>query len=313
MNTSPQNEEQSVTSSKTSSTPPVVMDAIRRASGYLKEKGIKSHRLDAELIIAHLLGVNRIDVYLMYDRPLSDGEWKGFAGLIEKRVGGYPTAYITGKKEFWSIDITVTESVLIPRPETEVLVEETLKVARCHEENCLSILEIGTGSGAVALALSRELPSAEITATDISDEALSIAGFNLKAQNEKDRIELLSGNLYDPIRGRGGRGGRNGQFHIIVSNPPYVTLDEMDELPLEVKMEPEIALNGGDNGLDVIKPLVSSARDFLNHEGHLLLEVAPGQVGEITELINGTYGLSFSHLRDDYSGNPRIIVAKKVD
>ncbi|MBN1573885.1 MAG: peptide chain release factor N(5)-glutamine methyltransferase [Deltaproteobacteria bacterium] len=288
-------------------TPSNILEAVNRASSYLKEMGIESHRLDSELITAKVLDARRIDLYLMHDRPLTPEEWREIGSLILKRGGGAPTAYITGEKEFWSISISVNESVLIPRPETEVLVEETLAVIGGIDEEVVSILEIGTGSGAVAMALSAELPGASITATDISKDAIKVASENLKRHGFSDRVDLLCGSLYEPII------LLEKKYDVILSNPPYVSAEQMESLPVEIKREPYIALdgsvNGGADGLDVIRPIIDGAPDYLIAGGHLLLEIGSDQMDGVRKIVEDTPGLSFLKTRMDYASLPRVVVA----
>lgn len=291
------------------SIPSSILEAVNRASAYLKESVIESHRLDSELIVAKVLDLKRIDLYLMHDRPLTPEEFKEIGRLIVKRGEGTPAAYITGSKEFWSLDISVNESVLIPRPETEILVEETLSLVRDLGENNPSILEIGTGSGAVALALIKELPDANITATDISQDALEVAEGNFLSHGVSDRISLLKGSIYEPIT------PKNAEFDLIVSNPPYIPMEQMKTLPVEVKREPSIALNGsvngGEDGLDIIRGIVIDAPDYLKSGGYLTLEIGSDQLTPVREIIDATSGITFLRMIRDYASLPRVVIAVK--
>ncbi len=288
-------------------TPNDILEAVNRASSYLKDAGVELHRLDSELIAAKVLGVRRIDLYLMHDRPLTPEEWREIGRLVLKRGDGTPTAYITGEKEFWSLSITVNESVLIPRPETEVLVEEALALLGGTGAERVSILEIGTGSGAVAVAILAELQGAIITATDISKKAIDIAGENLKRHGLSDKVDLLTGSIYEPIT------ALYKKFDVILSNPPYVSAEQMGSLPVEISREPHIALDGsvdgGADGLDVIRPIIELAPDHLVSGGHLLLEIGSDQLDGVREIIDGTSGLSFLKMRKDYASLPRVVVA----
>lgn len=289
--------------------PSTIMDAVNISSEFLRERKISSHRLDAEIIVAKVLNINRIDIYLLHDRPISDLEWKKILALIERRGESFPTAYITGEKEFRSIELYVSESVLIPRPETELLVDEALSIAREFRGNLRSqpnILEIGTGSGAISLALSLELDDAKITVTDVSNEAIKVANLNFKAYRVNDRIKLLAGDLYGALKEYDDR------FDIIVSNPPYVSTDEMRSLPADVKYEPEIALFGGIDGLDITRPLIEGAPDHLEPGGFLVVEIGKGQSEKVKEIISKTMHLKFLHIRKDYSGHHRVLVAKRM-
>ena len=288
-------------------TPNNILEAVNRASSYLRDSGVESHRLDSELIAAKVLDVRRIDLYLMHDRPLTHDEWREIGRLILKRGEGTPVAYITGEKEFWSLSIAVNESVLIPRPETEVLVEEVLALLGGTVGADVSILEIGTGSGAVGIALATELPGASITATDISTKAIDVALENLKRYGLSDRFELLSGSIYEPII------NLNEKYDVIISNPPYVSSEQMGSLPVEILKEPRVALDGsvdgGADGLDVISPIIERAPDHLLSGGHLLLEIGSDQLDGVRKIIDDTSGLTFLKTRMDYASIPRVVVA----
>ncbi len=289
--------------------PSTIMEAVNIASEFLRDKKIPSHRLDAEIIAAKVLNIKRMDIYLLHDRPISDPEWNKILGLTEKRGKFFPIAYITGEKEFRSIELSVSESVLIPRPETELLVDETLSIVGELRRNLRSqpnILEIGTGSGAISLALALELDDAKIIATDISDEAIMVADLNFKAYRVDDRIRLFAGDLYDALK------EDDEKFDIIVSNPPYVSADEMRSLPADVKYEPKIALFGGVDGLDITRPLIEGAPDYLEPGGFLVVEIGKDQAEKVNEIISKTTNLNFSHITKDYSGHHRVLVAKRM-
>ena len=284
------------------------MEAVNLASDFLRHKKIPSYRLDAEILVAKALNIKRMDVYLLHDRPISDIERVKIHKLTEKRGEYFPIAYITGEKEFRSIEVHVSESVLIPRPETELLVDETLSILTKHREDFgpnPNILEIGTGSGTISLALALELSDARITATDISKEAIGVADYNFKRYRVDNRIRLLEGDLYKPIKG-------DERFDIIVSNPPYVSTDEMDLLPPDVGYEPKIALAGGTDGLDVTRPLIKGAPDHLEPGGFLIVEIGKDQAEATEKIVPKTTGLRFSHITKDYSGHHRVLVAKRM-
>lgn len=290
-------------------TPSSIIEAVNRASAYLRDLGVESHRLDSELIVAKALNLKRIDLYLNHDKPITSDEFKEIGGLIVKRGEGTPTAYITGSKEFWSLNITVNESVLIPRPETEALVEEAIFLAGDSGEENPSILEIGTGSGAVAVALAKELSETSITATDISEDSLKVAVDNFLAHGVSDQVRTLLGSLYEPIDTKSSR------FDLIVSNPPYISAEQMEILPVEVKREPSIALNGsihgGEDGLDIIRGIVKDAPDYLVAGGYLAIEIGSEQLAGVKEIVNTTPGLTFLRMRKDYASHPRVVIAVK--
>ena len=224
-----------------------------------------------------------------------------FLRLVEKRNKGVPLSYLTGFKEFWSLPLAVSPAVLVPRPETEVLVEKVLELATRESED---ILDLGTGSGNIAIALARELPRARIVAADISERALKVARRNavlLKAR----RIEFLKSDLFSAFRGTGAR------FDFIVSNPPYVSRPEWEGLPAEVReFEPRRALLAGDSGLEMISRLVRRAGTYLKPGGYLIFEIGDGQ----RERVLSLFGRRWTEIETawDLAGRPRVITARRI-
>lgn len=284
-----------------------IIELIRLSTRYFQEKKIESARLDAELLLAHALGVRRIDLYLNYDRPIQQEELRGFRSLVRRRAHREPVAYITGVKEFWSLEFAVNPFVLIPRPETELLVEQTLKAsepAYTRAGRGLSILELGTGCGAVAVALARSLShKAIITATDISPEALSVARGNAIRHGVQENARFLCGNLFDPIN-------PHFRYDLIVSNPPYIPSSLIPALMPEVRQhEPIQALDGGDNGLSVIGRIIQEAPSRLLDGGRLLLEMGDEQREHIRSLLKETGAFGELIFCRDYSGRDRVVSA----
>jgi release factor glutamine methyltransferase len=274
-------------------------------SRLLAKSGVESHHLDAQLIVAHALGIDRLDIYRNPDLPVNTRQQAAVRSRISRRASGIPTAYITGTKEFWSLPISVDERVLIPRPETELLVEEALAAARTLPPE-VKILEIGTGSGAVSLALGVELVNARIVSTDVSDDALKVAAANISAHGLTDRVGLKQGDLFAALE-------PDERFALIVSNPPYLTDEEMEGLTTEVRAEPRGALWGGRDGLSVIERLIRGAPDRVEAGGFLIFEMGSGQQQAVGRLIDETDGLVFSHMRNDYAGHPRVVAARRID
>lgn len=233
----------------------------------LTAAGCETPKLDAEVLLAHALGCERHEVYtttIGYQIPYGK-----FADYIERRNKREPVAYITGYKEFWSMNIKVTPDVLIPRPETEALVEKVLKVIEIklmtHDSCLMTILDLGTGSGCIAAALAKEFPQAQLVVSDISEQALAIAKENLKFA--QGRIQLIQSDLFEKITGK---------FDLIVSNPPYCASKDWENLQPEIKnYEPRLALDGGFDGLDFVRKIRQDAPRFLKAEGWLLLENGP--------------------------------------
>jgi release factor glutamine methyltransferase len=284
--------------------PKTLKEAIIRATEYLYTRNSPSPRLDAETLIAHVLKYRRLDLYLNHDSPLSEEEYNTIVDPILRRGSGVPVAYITGVKEFYSLNFIVNESVLIPRPETEFLVSEALMYIRMKKLSTPDILEIGTGSGAIAVSLASSIEDGDITATDISENALEVMKKNCERHDTFDLVTPIPGDLYEPVPGRA--------FDLIISNPPYLSDNEMETLPVEVKSEPRLALAGGSHGLDVISPLIAGASEHLNQDGCLIIEIGATQKDQVVDLVDKADHLKLCHVRQDYAGLPRVVVARKV-
>ena len=270
------------------------LDLVRWTTGYFKEHGIPSPRLDAEVLLAFVLSVERIELYTAFERPVESAERERFRELVRERAQKRrPVAYLTGVREFWSRTFRVDESVLIPRPDTETLVREA--VAREPRR----ILEVGVGSGAVCGALALELPEAEIVGTDISESALEIARGNLASLGVAERCELRRADLVS-----------GGDFDVLVSNPPYVPTAELAGLEPEVLHEPRAALDGGADGLDVIRRLVEAAPKVLRRGGWLLLEIGAGQGSRVGALMEAA-GFENTALCLDLAGVERVAAARR--
>jgi len=259
--------------------PSVLIDYLQLAQDHLRSKGVDSARLDAELLLAEALGLSRVELYTNHDRPLAEPEVDRFRELLRRRSAREPVAYITGAREFWSLDFAVDRRVLIPRPETETLVEATLSAIRGELDgqapghagsgNAVGprVLEIGTGSGAIAVALAVEIAELRVTATDNSQSALEIAPLNAQRHGVADRVEFLHGDTFDVFT-------QGERFDVIVSNPPYCKEGELPELQPEVRdWEPSSALVAGADGMSVTARIIARAPQYLVPGGWLLLEV----------------------------------------
>ncbi len=285
-------------------------DLLKVTTAYLKKKGIESPRLTAEVLLAHVLGVDRVTLYLQFERPLTEDELSGYRNLVSRRVRREPLQYITGVQEFWSMDFQVDPRVLVPRPETELLVEQALARAGEREPEkggpC-RLLDVGTGSGILAVCLAKALSGWEVWATDISPDALEVARLNAEKHGFGDQIRLRQGDLFQPFK------SEEILFHMIVSNPPYVAEEEYGSLPPEVQgYEPRIALAAGKEGMDFITRILHGAPDFLAPGGWLLVEMAPGQTEQAMKIAEGTgfYG-EINRVRD-YSGRHRVMCARRL-
>jgi len=275
---------------------------LRVTADYLEKKEIDNPRLCAELLLAHQLEINRVKLYLSFDQPLNDIEISGYRSLIKRRISREPTQYITGVQEFWSMDFHVTPQVLIPRPESELLVEQVLSL--CGPTP--SILDLGTGSGALAVSLAREIEGASLWASDISRDSLDVAILNSEKHSVEGRIKFVQGDLWQPFP------GKNIRFDFIVSNPPYIAAEEYDSLAPEVRdHEPRQALDGREGGFFFIERIISGGAEFLNPGGWLLMEMDPRQTQKSLELFdkNGHYG-DKKRLRD-YTRRYRVVMAQK--
>lgn len=275
-----------------------VRSALRQATVYLADSA--SPRLDAEVLLAHVLGLQRSDLYRCPERVLTAAEAASFCACVERRKNKEPIAYITGWKEFWSLPFKVNGSVLIPRPETEILVEETARV--CREEKLDRILEIGTGSGAVSTALASILPDIAITATDISEPALAVARANAALNKVDRRIEFVQGDLFDPV---------NERYDAIVSNPPYVSEAEYERLEIGVRgFEPARALLAGPDGTEYHERLIEGAEEHLNPNGWLIMEIGADQQARVESLFRRKHFGKIGFVRD-YAGFYRVARGRK--
>jgi release factor glutamine methyltransferase len=276
---------------------------LTRWSGeYLQEKGIEAGRLDAELLLAHVLDLRRLDLYLQHDRPLLPTELDTFKALLKRRATREPLQHIVGVAAFRELDLLVDGRALIPRPETEVLVEEILLWAKSGPEGPLSALDIGTGTGAIALSLAHEGPFERVVATDPAAEALELARENARRCGLEDRVEFREGALYGPL-------GPEERFHVLVSNPPYIPQGEREGLDPEVReWDPPTALFAGPEGMDVILPLVNGAADFLLPGGLLAMEVGDGQAGRVARALEETLAFREIRTRPDLAGKERVVL-----
>jgi release factor glutamine methyltransferase len=278
-----------------------ILELLRWTTQYFADRGIETPRLDAECLLASALGVDRMRLYLDFDKPASPGERDAFREWVRRRADErVPVAQLVGGKEFWSLPLLVTADVLSPRPDTETLVAAALE--RLPERDTdARILEIGTGSGAVALALARERPRARITATDVSPAALKVAERNARELGMADRIEFAEGNLFGPVVGR--------RFELVVSNPPYLAESERSQLAPELAHEPEVALFAGSDGLAVLRDLVAGATAFLAPGGGFALELAPDQAPIVAQWLRDA-GLGDVVTHRDLAALPRVVSAR---
>lgn len=276
----------------------VVKEALRLGTRALSSAGIEEASLEAEVLLRHALGVDRTHLYLVLEQVMPDDVRTAYAGLLDRRVPREPLAYIVGHKEFYGIDLYVDRRVLVPRPETEILVECALDWAK-RRGGELRIADIGTGSGAIAIALALNLPGASICASDISGEALAVARINCERQGVADRVNLLRGDMLAPLAE---------PLDLIVANLPYVTALQMQGLSLDIRLfEPALALDGGEDGLDPIGRLVASSPSMLRPGGALLLEIGQGQDEKAKRIARSVFPNAEVSLVPDLAGIMRVL------
>jgi release factor glutamine methyltransferase len=286
-----------------------VFELLNWSTNCLKGHRIENPRLNAELLLARSLNLSREKLYIHFNDEFNEEERETMEGLIERRISGEPLQYILGHQEFWSIDFKVDPRVLIPRPETELLVEQALLLLSDNpSKRTPYALEIGTGSGAVAISLAKEVRNLFLVATDISRDALLLAKENATSAGVLHQVKFVNGDLFEPFRPFGERE----PFDLILSNPPYITFSEIDGLPKEVKdYEPVIALNGGEDGLDFYRRIVSQAPFYLRRGGWLLLEVGQGQGERVLKMMEQEGYFLMSEMIQDLSSTERVVKAQK--
>jgi release factor glutamine methyltransferase len=260
--------------------------------------------LDAEVLLAQVLKTDRKGLYLSLPNTVSEQEKETLQSLISRRINGEPVSYIIGRKEFWSLSFKVNPAVMIPRPETETLVEVALKIFPSRSSP--SILEIGTGSGAISITLATELPRASIITIDISFEALLVAKENAFSHGVRS-IRFIAGNLFEPLE------GEKTAFDLIVSNPPYIPTNEIPHLPPGLRdYEPAVAFDGGADGLEFHRKISQDAHYYLKPGGYLLLEFGKDQGQEVAKIISETQKFSSPEILKDLSGLERVVKTYRI-
>jgi len=278
--------------------PRTVLAYLRRATSFLERHGAAMPRLDAEVLLARVLATDRVGVYLRFDQPLGAAEVDAYRTFVQRRAAGEPVAYVTGSREFWSREIAVTRDVLVPRPETELLVERALAAVPARDRP-VRILDLGTGSGALAVTLASELPAASVVAIDISPAAAVIARRNARSAHVGDRVLVVVGDWTMPLAAAA-------RFDLIVSNPPYVPTAALDTLAPEVCREPKVALDGGADGLAAYRRLVPAAAALLAPAASLLVEVGAGQAAAVVTMF-AQWGLPGVVCYADLAGIERVV------
>jgi release factor glutamine methyltransferase len=277
-----------------------IKQVLEWTTNHFAQKGLATPRLDAEVLLAYSLGVDRLYLYLNFERPLSKSERDIYRRSVRRRAKREPTALITGKKEFWSYGFRVVAGVLIPRPDTETLVECVLKEMSRFEDPV--VLEIGIGSGAVAVSLLREHKRAVVVGTDVSMTALKLAMENAEEAGVRERFHAVAMDLFAAVR-------FGSRFDIICSNPPYIPSRDIETLEPEIKFfEPLSALDGGMDGLDFIRKIGHEAGRFLKPHGVLALEIGDGQSVMVCETLSNSFGIASVSVVKDLAGKDRVIM-----
>jgi release factor glutamine methyltransferase len=269
--------------------------------------GISTARVDAEVLLSHTFMRDRAWLIIHSDESLDEAQRTLFEDAVNRRARREPLQYITGKQEFWGLDFSVTPDVLIPRPETELVVEAALKIIQATGSQ-VTIIDLCAGSGCIAVSLAKETAASRIFATDKSDRALAVARENARKHDVSDRIRFLEGDLFGPLAEL----DLHGMADIIVSNPPYVRSGDLPTLQPEVRdFEPELALISGPEGTEIQQRIVATAPEFLKKYGALIMEMGQGQSGALMRMVNDTGRYEMPEIMKDLAGIERVIVARK--
>jgi release factor glutamine methyltransferase len=274
---------------------------------HFAEKGIDAPRLSAELLLSYMLGLKRIELYTQFDKVVGKKQLAQLRALVERASQEEPIAYIVGKTEFYSLELEITPECMIPRPETELLVERAIEFLRMRSGKQL-VCDLCTGSGCIAVAVAKNYLDAEIIATDISDGALKTAARNVERYQLEGRVKLLCGDLFEPIVPQ----LDVGKFDLIVCNPPYVSAAEFEKLGKKVKdYEPRAALFGGEDGLDICRRIIEEADEFLKPDAALMLEVGYRQGPVVEELLERRGCFGQIAVEKDFHGSGRLVAGRK--
>ena len=275
-------------------------------SGYFETNGVDAPRLSAELLLCDVLKLERIQLYTLFDKAVAANDLATLRAMVKRAAEHEPVAYLVGRCEFYSLPLTITSDCLIPRPETEHLVERAVDFLR-RRPAPQRMLDVCTGSGCIAAAVAKNVPQVEIVATDISDAALAVAATNIEKLGLTGRVQLLCGDLFDPILS----GLDDTRFDLIVSNPPYVSDAEFEALDKNVKdYEPHLALRAGVDGLDVYQRIIEHVGDFLKPDGGLMMEIGFAQGEAIRQLLTDSGLFKEVKIEKDFANNDRIAIAK---
>lgn len=265
----------------------------------LKSNQIESPKIKARLLLQYVLDLKREQIIIYDNKEVTVTQEKVYMQNIEKIIKGIPLQHITNSQEFMKMNFFVNSDVLIPRPDTEILVEEVIKLGK--EKRNPSILDLCTGSGAIAVSIAKYLPNAKVYASDISPKALEVAKINAKSNEVFEKIEFINSDLFEKIEGK---------FDIIVSNPPYIRTEVIKKLDMEVQKEPILALDGGKDGLNFYRKIVEEAYSHLKYDSYLCFEIGYDQKEEVTEIVENAKVYTDTYCKKDLYGNDRIIVTR---
>jgi release factor glutamine methyltransferase len=275
---------------------------------YFTGKGIDAPRLSAELLLSYVLGLKRIELYTQFDKPVAKPQLDALRGLVKRAGGHEPVAYLTGKTEFYSLELNITSDCMIPRPETELLVQQAIEFLR-KRSGTQFVCDLCTGCGCIAVAIAKNFLEARVIATDISAGALDVAARNVDKHQLTERVTLLQGDLFEPLV----QPLDVEQFDLIVCNPPYVSAAEYEALEKNVKdYEPRIALFAGDDGLDIYRRIIEKTDQFLKAGAELMLEIGYAQGPAVQELLDRTGEFAEIKIEKDFHNNDRIVAAKRI-
>ena len=278
-------------------------EALERSRRRLERADIPDADIEAQVLLRNWLGIDRATFHASRDRELSDKDAEAFQRTVKRRTEGEPLSYITGHREFYGLEFVVTPDVLVPRQETEFLVEAVLEYTRSRgsDGGDLTVADIGTGSGAIAVALASHLPNVTVYATDVSRGALRVADENVRRHGLEGRVHLRQGDLFEAL---------DGPVDVVASNPPYLSDDEVVDLPPDVQREPTLALAGGADGMEVLGRLIVGAGEYLNPGGLLALEIDPRRLEASTDLVRRTFPCSTIGVVKDHAGLDRVVTVR---
>lgn len=280
-----------------------IKEILNIAENRLRQAGIENANIDAEILFCHMMHFDRSQLFINWGKQIDDKGAEEFFSLVDTRVEGKPLQYITGRQFFMDISVKVDERVLIPRQDTEVLVEEVEKYIRDNRMEKASLLDLCTGSGIIAISLAKKYPKLKVTATDVNDDALSLARENIKAIGLEKNIKTVKSDLFEDLKKR--------KFNIIVSNPPYIPTSILSSLQREIyDYEPLIALDGGDDGLDFYRRIITQAPVHLKKKGAVFLEIGYNQAADLEKLVTESGAYSSHEYKKDLAENDRVFIAK---